>query len=112
MCRKITNKFAKRKKYTNISWQYPHNIAFIINLPHYCEATTTRFVGVVFLCYLCGMKLRRIIILAAVAVFLCAATSCVSQNYIMFEDDEWSGAEMDGDRSLVNSELEMDDWDR
>jgi hypothetical protein len=38
--------------------------------------------------------------------------SCVNQNYIMLSDDEWSGADIDGDRSLANGELEMDDWDR
>ena len=43
---------------------------------------------------------------------LCGMSSCMNQNYLMFEDDEWSGQEMDGDRVLTNGELEMDDWDR
>lgn len=43
---------------------------------------------------------------------LCCMSSCMSQNYLMFEDDEWSGQELDSDRVLTNGELEMDDWDR
>lgn len=46
------------------------------------------------------------------AALLTLATSCLDQNYIMFEDDEWSTGGADTDRSLINSEIEMDDWDR
>ena len=39
-------------------------------------------------------------------------SSCMSQNYLMLQDDEWSEREMDGERVLNNAEMEMDDWDR
>lgn len=66
-----------------------------------------------FLYYLCGMKLKRFFRLIMCCMLLsCATMSCVNQNYIMYEDDEWSGGDMDSDRSLMNGELEMDDWDR
>lgn len=59
------------------------------------------------------MKLKRLILILLIAsALMCATTSCVNQNYIMLEDDEWSGMDMDHDRSLTNGELEMDDWDR
>lgn len=50
-------------------------------------------------------------VLACLAL-ACGTASCVNQNYIMLEDDEWSGARMDADRDLINGELERDDWDR
>lgn len=59
------------------------------------------------------MKLKKTIIsLLLGMVLLCGLSSCMSQNYLMLEDDEWSGQELDGDRVLTNGELEMDDWDR
>ncbi len=59
------------------------------------------------------MKLRRTItLLLFCMVLLCGVSSCNSQKYLMFEDDEWSGHEIDNDRVLTNGELEMDDWDR
>lgn len=63
--------------------------------------------------YFCIMKLKRIILSLMLGMaLLCCLSSCMNQNYLMFEDDEWSGQEMDGDRVLTNGELEMDDWDR
>ena len=63
--------------------------------------------------YFCSMKLKRIILSLVLGMaLLCCLSSCMNQNYLMFEDDEWSGREMDGDRVLSNGELEMDDWDR
>ena len=59
------------------------------------------------------MKNKRLIwSLVACAAVSCGMTSCVNQNYLILEDDEWSGAAIDNDRSLMNGELEMDDWDR
>ena len=59
------------------------------------------------------MKIRRtILLLLFCMVLLCGVTACNSQNYLMFEDDEWSGHEIGNDRVLTNGELEMDDWDR
>lgn len=59
------------------------------------------------------MKIRRTIISLLLGMaLLCCMSSCMSQNYLMFEDDEWSGQELDSDRVLTNGELEMDDWDR
>ncbi|GEM_PF-5835690 len=59
------------------------------------------------------MKLLRAIgLIVACAALGCGTASCVNQNYVMLEDDEWSGADMDNDRALSNGELEMDDWDR
>jgi hypothetical protein len=47
---------------------------------------------------------------AAIAVSFC---SCMNPNMLMWDDDEWSGGEIqDGERGLSNSELEIDDYDR
>ena len=46
-------------------------------------------------------------------MWLLTATSCVNYNRLIFDDDAWSaGAFDDDDRSLINGELEADDWDR
>ncbi|MBR6997554.1 MAG: hypothetical protein IKI19_01960 [Prevotella sp.] len=59
------------------------------------------------------MKRKHLILLLlAFIALMWGNVSCVNQNYIMLSDDEWSGADIDGDRSLANGELEMDDWDR
>ncbi len=59
-------------------------------------------------------KIRRMALLlalsAAIAVSFC---SCMNPNMLMWDDDEWSGGEIqDGERGLSNSELEIDDYDR
>lgn len=50
--------------------------------------------------------------IAACVALTCGMASCVNQSYMIMDDDEWSGAAIDNDRSLINGELEMDDWDR
>ena len=58
------------------------------------------------------MKIRRLIwSIAACVALTCGMASCVNQSYMIMDDDEWSGAAIDNDRSLINGELEMDDWD-
>ena len=48
---------------------------------------------------------------AIVAVASMALPSC-SNNYLIFEDDEWTGADYNGDNLLLNGELELDEYDR
>ena len=55
---------------------------------------------------------RHICIIAATAALALACSACVNQNYIFFEDDEWSGADYNGDNLLLNGELELDDYER
>lgn len=38
--------------------------------------------------------------------------SCVNQRYLIFEEDEFSGAEYSGDNMLLNGEIELDDYER
>ena len=45
------------------------------------------------------------------AAFLTATTSCMN-NYVMFDDDEWSLGEYGAENSQLNSELDLDDMDR
>ncbi|MBR1882833.1 MAG: hypothetical protein IJ808_07490 [Muribaculaceae bacterium] len=60
------------------------------------------------------MKRRiKIVWWIAALMWLLTATSCVNYNRLIFDDDAWSaGAFDDDDRSLINGELEADDWDR
>lgn len=59
------------------------------------------------------MRLHRKYWLAsAVAViFTMSLGSCVDYN-TYFEDDEWIGADYNGESLLLNGELEIDDFDR
>lgn len=55
---------------------------------------------------------RHIYIIAAVAALALACSACNNQNYLIFEDDEWSGVDYSGDNLLLNGELEIDDYER
>jgi hypothetical protein len=58
-------------------------------------------------------KLSKILILlaATVAVTL-MSTSCLRQNYMMFEDGDFDGIEFSDYDLMQNAELDMDDADR
>lgn len=59
------------------------------------------------------MKMKhKLMLLTTITAMTCTMTACMSQNYLMLEDDEWSEKEMDSERVLNNAEMEMDDWDR
>ncbi len=56
--------------------------------------------------------IARILLLAAVATMSAALSSCWSDRYITLDDDEWSGADFNGENLLLNGELEIDDYER
>lgn len=60
--------------------------------------------------------MRRVVkkMLIACGISLCAllSTSCLRQDYIMFEDGEFDGMEFSDYDLTHNSEMDMDDVDR
>ena len=55
----------------------------------------------------------KILVLIAVVIgFLMTATSCLRQDYLMFEDGDFDGIEFSDYDLIHNAELEMDDVDR
>ena len=55
---------------------------------------------------------KRIVVLAAVIVMTVISSSCLRQNYLMFEDGDFDGMEFSDYDLMQNAELEMDDTDR
>ena len=55
---------------------------------------------------------KRIVMLAAVIVMTVISSSCLHQNYLMFEDGDFDGMEFSDYDLMQNAELEMDDTDR
>lgn len=57
--------------------------------------------------------IKKYIVMIAMCVALaCSLSSCWNQNYVFFEDDEWSGSDYNEERYNANSELDLDDVDR
>ena len=61
--------------------------------------------------------MKKRITRSAIALLTLVATSlmlssCYNSRMYMWEDDEWSIMGIDSDHMLINSELEMDDYDR
>ena len=54
----------------------------------------------------------KLMMLAVVVTMTYALSSCMNNNYLVFDDDEWSGADFNGENMLLNGELEIDDYDR
>ena len=54
----------------------------------------------------------KLMMLAVVVTLAAALSSCINNNYLVFEDDEWSGSDFNGENMLLNGELEIDDYDR
>ena len=52
------------------------------------------------------------LMVAVIVVMTAAFSSCMNTNYLIFEDDEWSGADFNGENLLLNGELELDDYER
>jgi len=50
--------------------------------------------------------------IVAVAAFVLMASSCLRQDYLMFEDGDFDGMEFSDYDLMHNAELEMDDVDR
>lgn len=63
---------------------------------------------------MCFMKktFRKVIAVAALALITATASSCLRQDYLMFEDGDFDGAEFSDYDLIQNAELEMDDTDR
>jgi len=58
-------------------------------------------------------RLTRYILLTAVAALLTMmGSSCLRQNYLMFEDGDFDGMEFSDYDQLQNAELDIDDLDR
>jgi len=55
---------------------------------------------------------KWILIVAVAAGGMLATTSCLRQNYLMFEDGDFDGMEFSDYDQLQNAELEIDDLDR
>ncbi len=55
---------------------------------------------------------KRIVMLGAVIVMTVISSSCLRQNYLMFEDGDFDGMEFSDYDLMQNAELEMDDTDR
>ncbi|MBO4871523.1 MAG: hypothetical protein J5565_06025 [Muribaculaceae bacterium] len=56
---------------------------------------------------------KKYALMVAVVVIMTAAfSSCVNTSNLIFEDDEWSGADFNGESLLLNGELELDDYER
>ena len=55
---------------------------------------------------------KRIVMLGAVIVMTEISSSCLRQNYLMFEDGDFDGMEFSDYDLMQNAELEMDDTDR
>ena len=55
---------------------------------------------------------KRIVMLTAVIVMTVISSSCLRQNYLMFEDGDFDGMEFSDYDLMQNAELEMDDTDR
>ena len=55
---------------------------------------------------------QHIYIIAAAILLVAACSACVNQNYLIFEEDEWSGSDFNGENLLLNGELEIDDYER
>lgn len=51
-------------------------------------------------------------LLVAAVVLLAFATSCMRQNYLMFEDGDFDGMEFTDYDLIQNAELDIDDIDR
>jgi len=55
---------------------------------------------------------KYIMMIVAVAAFVLMASSCLRQDYLMFEDGDFDGMEFSDYDLMHNAELEMDDVDR
>ena len=51
-------------------------------------------------------------VIAVVAVFELVSSSCLRQDYLMFEDGDFDGVEFSDYDLMHNAELDMDDTDR
>lgn len=55
---------------------------------------------------------KIVVILALAALFMFISTSCLRQDYLMFEDGEFDGIEFSDYDLMHNAEIDMDDVDR
>lgn len=55
---------------------------------------------------------KIVVMIAVVAVFELLASSCLRQDYLMFEDGDFDGMEFSDYDLMHNAELDMDDTDR
>ena len=55
---------------------------------------------------------KRIVMLGAVIMMTVVSSSCLRQNYLIFEDGEFDGMEFSDYDLMQNAEIEMDDTDR
>lgn len=55
---------------------------------------------------------KIVVILALAALFMIISTSCLRQDYMMFEDGEFDGIEFSDYDLMHNAEIDMDDVDR
>ena len=55
---------------------------------------------------------KIVMMIAVVAVFELLASSCLRQDYLMFEDGDFDGMEFSDYDLMHNAELDMDDTDR
>jgi hypothetical protein len=51
-------------------------------------------------------------VIAVVAIFELVSSSCLRQDYLMFEDGDFDGVEFSDYDLMHNAELDMDDTDR
>ena len=56
--------------------------------------------------------IKYLVLLAVITVFTLLSTSCMRQDYLMFEDGDFDGIEFSDYDLMHNAELEMDDTDR
>ncbi|MBP3738360.1 MAG: hypothetical protein J6I72_04845 [Muribaculaceae bacterium] len=57
-------------------------------------------------------SLKKFTLAAAIVIIVAMALPSCSNNYLIFEDDEWNSADFNGENLLLNGELEMDDYER
>ena len=53
--------------------------------------------------------LKYVLNIAAAAVFLMLASSCLGPDYVMYEDGEFDGASFMDEGLMHNAEIDMDD---
>ena len=55
---------------------------------------------------------KIVVTFALAALFIFISTSCIRQDYLMFEDGEFDGIEFSDYDLMHNAEIELDDVDR
>ena len=56
--------------------------------------------------------IKYLLILTVITVFTILSSSCLRQDYLIFEDGDFDGVEFSDYDLMQNAELEMDDVDR